>query len=220
MPEPIRGRPRTEPRHEQQERIVRAARVAFSERGYDAVTLSSIAVAADVSRAVVYDVVGSKDRLLGAVADQVADELIAAVDERFSRPLDFDQPLADMVRDDVSWFVELIASEPSYRATIQLAGRLAGGDDDPAARARRRIEDRIDELHRARAAAYGLERNASARVLAVVMLGILESVSVRVGEDGWPAAAVAALVGEFAAGGYLRSEMVGATERFDQQVAD
>jgi AcrR family transcriptional regulator len=218
MATPTRGRPRAEPRHEQHQRIVRAARAAFTERGYDSVTLSSIASEASVPRPVVYEVVGSKEHLLGAVADQVADELIAAVDEHFARPVEADLPLADLVRDDVRWFVELISSEPSYTATIRLAGRLVGNDSDPATRARERIEQRIYELHVARARAYGLERVESARVLSVVMLGLLESISVRVGQDGWPTGAVGELVGEFAAGGYLRSELVGATERFEDEL--
>src|SRR5262245_22021908 len=144
MADAPRGRPRAEPKHEQRERIVRAAREAFTERGYDAVTLSSIASAADVLRPVVYEVVGDKEHLLGAVADQVATELIAAVDEQFSSEPERDRPLADLVRSDVEWFVNLIASERSYAATIRLAGRLTG-HDNPVARARQRIEDRITE---------------------------------------------------------------------------
>ena len=85
-------------------------------------------------------------------------------------------------------------------------------------RARRRIEDRIEQLHVARGEAYGVERRESARVLAVVTLALLESVSLRMGEAGWPAAAVADLVAEFAAGGYLRTELIGATERFEDEL--
>ena len=48
-----RGRPRAEPRAEQHQRIVAAARRAFADGGYDGVTLSSIAAAARVPRPVV-----------------------------------------------------------------------------------------------------------------------------------------------------------------------
>jgi AcrR family transcriptional regulator len=218
MADARRGRPRSEPRDAQHERVVRAARAAFTERGYDAVTLSSIATDANVPRPVVYEVVGTKEHLLGAVAEQVADELIAAVDDHFSRPVDLEQPLADLVRGDVRWFVDLISSDPSFVAVIRLAGRLDSADDNPATRARRRIEDRIDQLHVARAQGYGVDLQESARVLAVIMLALLESVTLRMGDAGWPAAAVADLVAEFAAGGYLRTELIGATERFEAEV--
>src|SRR6187549_1009242 len=97
MAETARGRPRAEPRHDQHDRIVRVARAAFTDHGYDGVTMSSIAKDANVPRPVVYEVVGSKEQLLAAVADQVADELIEAVDARFSQPSELDRPLDDVV---------------------------------------------------------------------------------------------------------------------------
>lgn len=219
MTTPARGRPRAEPRDEQQARILRAARVAFTQQGYDSATLSGIAQAASVPRSVVYEVVGSKEHLLGAVADQVADELLAVVDTRFSDPGELDRPLDDVVRDDIRWFVELVAAEPSYSAIIRQSRYLVTrGDDDPLARARLRLEDRLTELHLARARALGVEREASARVLSAAVLAMFEAVAVRVGSDGWEAEAVAELIGEFAAGGYLRTELTGASEAFEQRV--
>jgi AcrR family transcriptional regulator len=220
MAETPRGRPRAEPRALQRDRIVKVARAAFTEHGYDGVTMSSIARDADVPRPVLYEVIGSKERLLAAVADQVADELIAAVDERFSQPSALDRPADDLVRDDIRWFVELVASEPSFSAILRQAGQLASSADDPVARARRRLEDRIAQLHIARGHAFGVERDASARVLAVVVLAVFEAVAVRVGEPGWPASAVAELVGEFAAGGYVRTEVGGASATFEADVGD
>jgi AcrR family transcriptional regulator len=54
---PSRGRPRAEPRQEQHRRILRAARQAFGDEGYEGVTLSRIAADAGVSRPTVYEVV-------------------------------------------------------------------------------------------------------------------------------------------------------------------
>lgn len=215
MAESTRGRPRAEPRHEQHDRIVRVARAAFTEHGYDSVTMAGIARDANVPRPVVYEVVGSKEQLLAAVADQVADELIESVDARFSQPSELDRPLDDVVRDDIRWFVRLVASEPSYYAVMRQAHELAKHGDDPISRARRRLEDRIAELHMARGRAIGVERVATARVLSVVVLALFESVAARVGEPGWPVDAVAELVGEFAAGGYLRTELSGASATFE-----
>lgn len=215
MTGPPRGRPRAEPRDEQRDRIVRAARAAFTARGYDAVSLSGVAREAGVARTTVYDVVGSKEHLLGAVADQVADELIAAVDERFSLPDEDTRPLDDVILDNIRGIFELIGSEPSYTAIIRLSGRIAGDGEDAVSRARRRIEDRLTELHATRARAFGVERAATARVVSVALLAMLEAVVIRTGEDGWDALAVADLIGEFAVGGYLRTELRGTAESFE-----
>ena len=94
-----RGRPRAEPRDEQREPDHPGGAPAFTEEGYDAATLSGIAREANVPRPAVYEVVGSKEDLLGAVADLVADELIARADERFSRPDEVDRPLGEIVRE-------------------------------------------------------------------------------------------------------------------------
>lgn len=214
-----RGRPRAEPRDSQRDRILRAARAAFTEHGYDAVTLSAIARDARVPRAVVYEVVGSKEAVLAAVADGVADELIAAVDERFATADHLDLPVDQLVRADVEWFVALMAGEPSYGAIIRAGQRAEATGADPVSRARARLEDRITELHLARGRAFGFERPASARILAAMVLALFESVALRLGEPGWPGDAVAELVGEFAAGGYLRAELSGATARFDDRAA-
>ena len=90
------------------------------------------------------------------------DELIAAVDDHFSALTQVDKPVGDMVRDDVRWFFELIASQPSYAAIIQMSRRLVALEDDPGTRARRRFEGRVAELHRAKAAVFGLQRDDTA----------------------------------------------------------
>jgi TetR/AcrR family transcriptional regulator len=219
MAETTRGRPRAEPRHEQEQRILRAARAAFTEPGYEAVTMSGIARDAGVPRAVVYELVGSKEMLLAAVADQVADEMIEAVDTRFSQPEELDRPLDELVPEDIRWFIELVSSDPAYPIVMRQVGRLALHDADPAARARRRIEDRIAALHVERGRTLGVERAETARVLSVVVLALLEGVAVRIDEPGWPADAVAELVGEFVAGGYLRTELGGASATFEERMS-
>ena len=72
----------------------------------------------------------------------------------------------------------------------------------------------------ARGHALGVERAATARILSVVVLALFESVAIRIGEPGWPADAVAELVGEFAAGGYLRTELGGASATFEERSPD
>jgi AcrR family transcriptional regulator len=217
--EPVRGRgrPRAEPREAQRTRLIAAARRAFTTGGFDEVTLSAIAADADVPRTVVYDVVGTKDDLLAAVAEQAADDLVGLVDERFEqRSAAIEGPLDEIVRADVGWFVELMVHEPAYARIIALSGRLSQRPEDPVRRARQRIEDRLCQLHEARATALGLQRPATARALSVILLALLERVALRAVEQDWSAAALADLVGDFATGGYLHSEATGAVERFEQ----
>src|SRR5690606_9479735 len=122
----------------------------------------AIAAAAGVPRAVVYETVGDKQALLTAAADEVANELIAALDAHFDASDVRTRPLAELVGDDVRWFVELVRSDPAIPAMVRLSGRVARGDDDPVARARQRIEDRLTERHRQRAEALGFDIGESA----------------------------------------------------------
>jgi len=212
-----RGRPRAEPREAQRARLIAAARQAFTDRGFDEVTLSAIAAEAAVPRTVVYEVVGTKDDLLAAVAEEVADELVRLVDERFEqRAENIEGPLDAIVRADIGWFVELMMSEPTFARIIALSGRLSQRPDDPVRLARLRIENRLCKLHETRAAALGLERPATARALSVVLLAMLERVALRAVEQGWSTEELSGLIGDFATGGYLQSEATGATERFEQ----
>jgi AcrR family transcriptional regulator len=198
-----RGRPRSEPSEVQRRRILDAARAEFTRQGYDATTVAGIAVLAKVPRAVVYETIGDKESLLSAIADEVADELVGDLAERFGAEASVGQALADLVHEDVIWFMDRIRRDPSVLAIV----RLGGTPSDPVARARQRIEDQLTQLHRARASALGVERTESARLLAVVVLSLVEGVAFRAPlEAAWPGDAAAQLVAEFVTGGYVRVE--------------
>lgn len=194
-----------------------AARRAFAEHDYDGTTVAAVAAAAGVSRADVYDVVGDKDQLLGAVVDQAADELVELAEAAFGEGRRAtDRDLEEMIRDEVRWFVSTVAADPTIAAIVRLSGRLSGGADDPGARARRALEDRIARLHTDRAESAGQARAASARLLAGVVLAVLEGVIRQLAHEPWDPDAVADLVAEFVVGGYLRTELGGAAERFER----
>lgn len=200
-----RGRPRTEPSEVQRRRILDAARRRFTEDGYDATTVAAIAREALVTRAVVYETVGDKETILAAVADELAMEVVEAFDRRMGSPDAIDRPLADFVHDDVVWFLELIASEPAITTIVRLSGRLGDPSGGPADLARRRIEDRLTQLHVERAAALGLDLGESARLLAAMVLSLVEGTSFRVAsEPRWPLDVAAELVAEFVTAGYRR----------------
>ncbi len=202
-----RGRPRSEPSDVQRRRILDAARAEFTRQGYDATTVAGVAVLAKVPRAVVYETIGDKESLLSAIADEVADELVGDLAERFGAEASVGQALADLVHEDVIWFMDRIRRDPSVLAIVRLSGRLGGTPSDPVARARQRIEDQLTQLHRARASALGVARTESARLLAVVVLSLVEGVAFRAPlEAAWPGDAAAQLVAEFVTGGYVQVE--------------
>lgn len=215
-----RGRPRSEPVAVQRRRILDAARAAFTTVGYDAATVAHIAAAANVARPVVYDTVGDKEALLLAVAEEMSDELVAAFDERFARPEQVERPLGEVVRDDLAWFVAWIQAAPSFVTITRLSSALSAQGPDPAAHARRRIEDRLTELHVRRAERWGVERGESARIISLLVIALAEAVAFRIGVEEWPADAAAAIAIEFATGGYLQIEGIGseAADRFDALV--
>jgi AcrR family transcriptional regulator len=206
----------------QRRRILDAARDAFTTIGYDAATVAQIAAAANVARPVVYETVGDKEALLLAVAEEMSDELVAAFDERFAQPGQVEQPLSEVVRDDLAWFVAWIRAHPSFVSITRLSSALGAHGPDPAAHARRRIEDRLTELHMRRARRWGVQRGESARIISLLVISLAEAVAFRLGvEDEWPAEAAAAIAIEFATGGYLQIEGAGreAADRFDGLVS-
>ena len=162
--------------------------------------------------------VGTKEDLLGAVADQVADELIAAVDERFSQPGEADQPLDDLVRDDMRWFVDTIAGNPTIASVVRLAGRFALHPDDPAAgpgAGSRTASPSCTPTGPAASASSGRRRPGSCRSWCSACS---RASRCAVSDEPWPLDAVADLVAEFALGGYLRTELEGASDAFEDRV--
>jgi AcrR family transcriptional regulator len=203
----------------QKARILDVARQQFAEFGYDATTVAGIAEAAQVSRAIVYETVGDKEALATAVAEEVADEVVEALGRRFSAPDSADRSLEDLVVEEVSWFMELVCSDPARIALMQMAGHLGSPAIGVRERARRGIEDHLTALHLERYRAYGIERAEGARLLAVMVLALMESVGFRMAtEPGWPADKATALVAQFVLGGYLQVEGSGrpAMDAFDR----
>ena len=219
-----RGRPRSEPVEVQRRRILDVARAEFSDHGYEATTVADVAQKAGVSRAVVYEAVGDKEALLLAVAEELSDELIAAIEEHFDAPEQAELPLADLVRDDLTWFMGQIRSDPALVPITRLGTLLAAHGADPATRIRRRIEDRLTKLHIDRAREFGLaDRGESARVVASLVIALAEAMAFRLDTDtDWPVDAAIAIAVEFAVGGYVNVEGAGreAITAFDEMTGD
>lgn len=76
--------------------ILDAARGAFLERGYSVTSMDAIAQAAGVSKATVYALFTSKDRLFAAVIEREGDRQTAAIDTTGEAPIT-DVPITDVL---------------------------------------------------------------------------------------------------------------------------
>src|ERR1700753_2541302 len=76
------GRPPAAKAAETRQRIVRAAREVFSERGYDAATFQAIAVRADLTRPAINHYFANKRVLYWQVLDETNNAVVAASTHR------------------------------------------------------------------------------------------------------------------------------------------
>jgi TetR/AcrR family transcriptional regulator, cholesterol catabolism regulator len=79
MPIPTRPtRPKLRARFDRkQHEVVRAAAKVFAERGYDQTTIQELAATIELATGGIYHYVGSKERLLALICDQLMDPLLA-----------------------------------------------------------------------------------------------------------------------------------------------
>ena len=86
MPDPDRRRtPQHERRAETRARLLDAAARLFADHGIDAVSVDSVAEAAERTSGAVYDHFGSKHGLLMAVLDRWTHELVTTIDADFAQ---------------------------------------------------------------------------------------------------------------------------------------
>jgi AcrR family transcriptional regulator len=212
-----RGRPRAEPVEAQRRRILDVARDQFVERGYDDVTVAGIAAAAEVPRAVVYEVAGDKAKLVGAVFTEVADAFVTKMDEHHRRTfVDRPDDLHALVGAEVRWFLDALAADRTMRTLLAMSSRL-GSVNATVADARRRVEDGVTRHHQELATTFGVDRDASARVVTTMVLAVVESIATRPELfDTWPYGETTDLVVAFVASAIGRVERPdGEMERFD-----
>ena len=211
--------------------MLEAARLLFTRDGYDVTTVAEIARQADVPRPVVYETVGDKPAVLATVADQVADELIAAFGERLGA---IDAHLgateqegvrspAALVHDTVAWFTNQVRLDPSIVAVVRLSALLPAEQGHGAHRARRGIEDLLTTVNQTVLPDRPGGNEPSARMLALMIVAMTEAVAYRAAEEDWSSDSVAALIAAMTLGGFrqvleTRSGRE-AVRRFDDEVA-
>ena len=101
--------------------VMALAEELFVERGYRQASMDELARRAGVSKPVVYDLVGSKDRLFAALMEQWADELAARVQAAVDRQGDPD----DWLRAGAAAFFGFVGEHRDAW------GALLSGDDAP-----------------------------------------------------------------------------------------
>ena len=175
--------------------ILDAAIAAFAERGPAAVTVGAIAAAADVNKAMVYELFASKDELYAAAVAHERDRLVAFLEARH-RPgatasgrrgvRDRYHALLDFAGANPS-AVSLL-SQPEAAATLDGSGRHA-------------LTDTLATTLRAQLAEAGLPTGNLPDVLAAMFIGMAANVLDRRAGAGWDVEAVVDLLTDFTLAG-------------------
>jgi AcrR family transcriptional regulator len=113
-------------REERMEQTLRAAHALFAERGYGPVTMDEVAGAVGVTKPLLYNYFGNKERLYLACMEPAGDALVAAVVgavERTSTPL-------DALRSGIHAFFEFVDQDRSswrvlFDETLPTEGGIA-----------------------------------------------------------------------------------------------
>lgn len=118
--------PRRLPRAEREQQTLDVAQVLFAQHGYAAVTMDDVAAAVGVTKPLLYNYFGNKERLYLACLGRTADGLIARLTEAFMQAHDPGEGLRAALRaffafveaDRASWLV-------LYDETLPAGGQIA-----------------------------------------------------------------------------------------------
>jgi AcrR family transcriptional regulator len=118
--------PRRLPRAEREQQIVDIAHAQFAELGYTAVTMDGVAAAAGVTKPLLYNYFGNKERLYLACLGRTGDALSTALGEAFAGAANPGDAMKDGLRAFIA-FVERdrIAWQVLYDETLPAGGEVA-----------------------------------------------------------------------------------------------
>lgn len=128
------------PRAERMEQTLAAAHALFAERGYTAVTMDDVAAAVGVTKPLLYNYFGNKERLYLACLEESADTLVSTVTEAVGAA---DRP-PDALGDGIRAFFSFVAEDRSswavlFDETVPASGEIA----DRVAQYREQILDAV-----------------------------------------------------------------------------
>lgn len=119
--------PRRLPRAERAQQMLDAAHALFAERGYAAVTMDEVAAAVGVTKPLLYNYFGNKERLYLACLERAGDALLATVVDAVGAARGPDEALRAGVR---AFFAFLDADRDAWRVhfaeTLPASGEVAG----------------------------------------------------------------------------------------------
>jgi AcrR family transcriptional regulator len=118
--------PRRLPRAEREQQTLDVAQALFARDGYAAVTMDDVAAAVGVTKPLLYNYFGNKERLYLACLGRTADALIGGLTDAFTRAADPGEGLRDAVR---AFFAFVEADRSSwqvlYDETLPAGGAIA-----------------------------------------------------------------------------------------------
>lgn len=168
--------PRTRlPRAERMEQTIAVAHAMFAERGFAAVTMDEVATAVGVTKPLLYNYFGNKDRLYVACIERAGDALVAEVVDAVAAA---EHP-ADALGDGLRAFFGFVADDRAawavlFDETLPVSGEIA----DRVASLRERILDAVAD---ATLQQQPPERRDAVRVeteaLATALLGASEALA-------------------------------------------
>ncbi len=138
--------PRLAPR-ERREQLLDAALRVVSERGFDAVTVDSVARRAGVTRPVVYDLFGDLEQLLLALIDREERRALGPLLDVLNRDPGLSADPADFLATAVATFLEAVRANPrTWRLVLMPARGTSEELRKRIRRSRRMLSERIAPL--------------------------------------------------------------------------
>jgi AcrR family transcriptional regulator len=162
--------PRTRlPREARMEQTLKVAHALFAERGYGPVTMDEVATAVGVTKPLLYNYFGNKERLYLACMEPGGDALVSAVVgavERTSTP-------QDALRGGIHAFFEFVdADRSSWRVLFDETLPTEGGVARRVGEYRTRIADLVSE---ALLAQPSVSSRTQVEALSIALLGAAEA---------------------------------------------
>lgn len=163
------------PRAERMEQTLAAAHALFAERGFTAVTMDDVAAAVGVTKPLLYNYFGNKERLYLACLEESADALVSTVLDAVAAA---DRP-PDALGDGIRAFFRFVSEDRSswavlFDETIPASGEIA----DRVARYREQILDAVANASLQQFPAHTREQvRVETEMLATAILGAVEALT-------------------------------------------
>jgi AcrR family transcriptional regulator len=157
------------------EQTLAAAHALFAERGFTAVTMDDVAAAVGVTKPLLYNYFGNKERLYLACLEESADALVSTV---LGAVAAADRP-ADALGDGIRAFFRFVSEDRSswavlFDETIPASGEIA----DRVARYRDQILDAVASASLQQFPAHAREQvRVETEMLATAILGAVEALT-------------------------------------------